>query len=633
MTEPTSLTHRPLLDGVRGVLMSVVVGYHLGGWAKLPGGWVAMDLFFVLSGYLITTLLVKEQEATGRVSFGIFYRRRVRRLAPALLLVLAAVFVAVMAGGWTDDFPNLRGDGLSALFYVANWHFIWSDQSYFSSFQQSPLRHTWSLAIEEQFYLVWPIVYVAMARLLRNDRRAIVALLVVGVAASAWWMRHLVLGGAELSRAYYGTDTRAQGLLVGAVLALVLWPNRWDTEKGRRVGSVVGTVGAVALGVMTVVFHDDNAAVYTRFGFVAICLACAGLVFGAVRATSGPLAWAFGNPVTRHLGHLSYVAYLWHWPVIVLVAPPRFDLSPETARIVQLVLSLVLAEVTHRFVEDPIHRRRILFRFDGMALAGATATVFALMLLLPGASGPTAPPDSGRLTREADPVAVERAAAERTEADPEPVARVSLVGDSTAWVSSVQAPDDLPFQLDAAFRARCDIVGTDVFAGDQPNAPGSDCPQWTDDWAAIAATDPDVVVVSLGLRQLFDLDVDGTRVVLGSPAWEARYREAVDRAVGILRAGTDAPILWLEVPCFRWSEGGTAGEEGDPERIDEVNRVLADQLATHDATEVVPYRAWVCPDDTLDVDLRPDGAHLTEAGVAELWHRILVPRIEAVPRP
>ncbi|MCB0976314.1 MAG: acyltransferase [Acidimicrobiales bacterium] len=611
--QSTHLTHKPLLDGVRGVLMSAVVGYHLGGAFRLPGGWVAMDLFFVLSGYLITTLLVKEHATTGQVSLGAFYRRRVRRLAPSLLVVLAAVFAAVWAGGWIEDFPNLRRDGLSALAYVANWHFIWSDQSYFTSFQPSPLRHTWSLAIEEQFYLFWPVLFIGLSRLLRSNRKALSVLLGAGVLASAWWMRHLVLGGSGLSRAYYGTDTRAQGLLVGALLALVLWPNRWDTPRGRAVGSVLGSAGTVALAVMMIAFHDDSSAVYTRFGFVAICIACAALVFGAVRATSGPLKWIYGNPLTRHLGYISYVAYLWHWPVIVLVAPPRFDLSPGTARLVQLGLSLLLAEVTHALIEDPIHRRRIHFRFDGGVLAGTAAAVLALVVLLPAASRPAAPPVAGRH------VAGNRHAA----------AKVLVLGDSTAWVDTVTAPKDLPFRIDSVYRARCDIIGATVFTGDQQNDQDPTCPQWSTDWKKAAAGDPDVVVVSVGLRQMFDLSVDGRRVEIGTPEWERLYRKAVDTAVEVIRAETDAPILWIDVPCFRWAESGSHGEEEDPERVETVNRVLSDELSRQPSVSVVPYRNWVCPNGSVDWSIRPDGAHLNPAGVTMLWRHILVPRIEA----
>src|SRR5690606_14258017 len=164
----------------------------------------------------------------------------------------------------------------------------------------------------------------------------------------------------------------------------------------------------------------------------------------------------------------------------------------------------------------------------------------ALVLVLPGTSGPPTPPESGRVVVEADPAAVQRAAAERAAAEraaaergevaPEPVELVSIIGGYTAGVPRVQAPAHLLGPVPAAVRARCDIIGKDVFAGDQPNPESADCPQWVDDWASIAAPDPDVIVVSLGLRQLFDLNVDGTRIAVGTPAWEERYRAAIDEA-------------------------------------------------------------------------------------------------------
>ena len=621
-TPHTKLRHLPLLDGVRGIALLVVIGYHLGEPFRLAGAWVALDMFFVLSGFLITTLLLKERVDTGRVSLPSFFRRRIRRLAPGLLVTIAAVFAVVWAMGWTADFPDLRGDGLASLFYYANWHFIWSDQSYFSSFQQSPLRHMWSLAIEEQFYLLWPLVFFGLTRALRNFRWAIAGLLTAGVLGSAWWMRHLVLGGADLSRAYYGTDTRAQAPLIGALLAVVVWRDRWDTPRGRRVGSIIGLVALPALAVMAVTFTDTNPDIYTRFGFLLVSSTGAALVYGLVRAEGGPLHWFFGNRVALHLGAISYVVYLWHWPVIVLLDEPRVSLTGWPLTAVHIVASFALAEATHWAIERPIHRRRFTFPHEGVALAGVALAVLALVIAVPVDPAAIGVPDEGQAVASVSGTAD----AER---------RVLVLGDSGAWVLSEAAPDDLPFRVEGVSRARCDIIGDEVFAGDQPNAAAEDCARWREDWAeGIAGRvpgvsgSPDVVVVSLGLRQLYDLDVDGRRVVVGSPEWEERYRAAVQEALGVIRSGTDAPVLWQEVACYDWAAARSAGEEADPARIDEVNRVLVEELSADPAVEIVPYRDWVCPDGELDPGLRPDGAHLTVEAVDDYWTRELVPRID-----
>src|SRR4051794_13680345 len=262
-------TYRPALDGLRAVAVGGVILYHLGyGW--LPGGFLGVDLFFVLSGYLITGLLLDEYDRRGRIGLPAFYARRVRRLMPALLLVLLAVGAAgrVLEPPWS--WSGRRGDLLATLFYYANWHFIATDQSYFAEFTaQSPLRHAWSLAIEEQFYLVWPLLMVV---LLRYARRWLPALVAAGAAASAIAMVALY-SPAGPTRAYAGTDARAQQLLIGALLAIVALPHRpWAAR--------LGLPALLAGGVLAVTVHDDGrfyyhggATVVAVVGGVLLCAA------------------------------------------------------------------------------------------------------------------------------------------------------------------------------------------------------------------------------------------------------------------------------------------------------------------------------------------------------------------------
>ena len=609
----TTLKHRPLLDGIRGVFLCVVIGYHLGDPFVVPGGWVVMDLFFVLSGYLITALLIKERERSGRISLAMFYRRRIRRLGPSLLVVVAAVVIAVWVAGWSSEFPTLRMDSVATLFYFANWHFIWTNQSYFSSFNKSLLEHAWSLSIEEQFYLLWPLFLLGLTKLFGRRRLVMAAVMSACLVPSSLWIHHVTVTGASLSRIYYGTDTRAPAFLVGGVLALILWPDRWDTPRGRRVGAIIGTIGTIGF-VLVCLYFTLNTKIYSRYLFLVGYLACAALVFGAVRATKGPMVWLFGNRVTCHLGRLSYVAYLWHWPIIILLAAPRFHLSKPTIWIVQISAVLVLSELTHHFIEEPIHRRQFTFRFQGPALAASAAGVVLLVLLFPKApsSAMTGTDIRGNNGQPGAP-------------------RVLVLGDSAAWVNSAAAPKDLPYRIDAVYAARCDIIGDVVWIGTAVNKAAPDCADWPKRWSAgIDRARPDVVFVTLGLRQLYDPDIDGKRVRLGSPEWDARYRAAIDRAVQVIRADTAAPILWLEVPCVDWAGVDTAGEARDPRRLDTVNRVLSEELAKFPNISVVPYRKWVCPNGHLDYTLRPDGAHLTADGVAELWHHLLVPRIDRI---
>jgi len=626
MTEParTKIKHRPLLDGTRGVMMCVVLGYHLDGFTKLPGAWVSMDFFFVLSGFLITTLLIKEHSEKGGIDLVEFLRRRVRRLAPALLVVLMAVFLMAWAIG-IDNYPGLRGDGLATLFYVANWRFIFDQQSYFASFGLSPLRHAWSLAIEEQFYLIWPVVFAVLFRLFRGDRRKLGVVLVLATIASALWMRHLSLGDVDLSRAYFGTDTRGQGLLVGALMALVLWRERFDSPKAKEFAAWFGTVALVGLVVMMFAFHDNSRSVYTNGGFVLIAVTSAAFTFGCARAERGPLAWIFGNPVSRHFGHVSYSFYLWHWPIIVFLNSERVSWSPAVLDTVRVLIALALAEATYRFIELPIHRGQVQINRMAPVFGGAFASCVGVLLVVTMGVSSSTPPVTGT---------------QQSGAKGPDTPTVLVAGDSLAWLLSGTAPEDLPFSVEGLFQAHCDLIGDRIFTGSTIDEADPACVDWPQRWNDALSTglddvspDPDAILVSFGLRQLFDFDDNGARIVVGTPEWNELYREAVARPMEIIRSHSDAPVFWLDVPCYKWEAAATKGEERDSKRLDTVNEVLADVLSKYPNVTVVPYRERVCTGSDLstpDLTLRPDGAHLSEEASADLWHDLAPKIVEAI---
>src|SRR5436309_2477777 len=233
---PTAFdSRRPALDGVRAVAVLAVIGYHVG--SRLPGGFLGVDVFFVLSGYLITTLILRERAARGRIDLARFWARRARRLLPAGLLLVAACALMTTHNVPVSEFEARRGDMLATVFYYANWHFIAASESYFALFVgRSPLEHTWSLAIEEQFYVLWPLLVMSIG-LLRPGVRASLGLIVAGVAASAAWMV-AIYDPTNPTRAYIGTDTRAHTLLIGALLAVVLFgrPGLLTSDRARRHG-------------------------------------------------------------------------------------------------------------------------------------------------------------------------------------------------------------------------------------------------------------------------------------------------------------------------------------------------------------------------------------------------------------
>ncbi len=309
-------------------------------------------MFFILSGFLITTLLIMEWRRTETVRLKAFWARRARRLLPALLvvLVLVAVFTRFEINPWNR--AAVRGDGLASLFYVANWRFIVEKQGYFELFSAaSPLRHMWTLAIEEQFYLVWPLVVFAALRLSRGSMRVLAAVCGIGVVASVFVMVKTYAPGDPL-RAYYGTDARMHTILMGALLAilLVVWT---PSARARRWLMIAGTVAFVVMlyawNVATGTsrhYYYGGSALYAALACVVIAGA---LQPGALRALLGiaPLAW---------IGRLSYGLYLFHWPIIVWLVPSRVHLDGLELNALRIVLTFLAATITFYLIELPIPR-------------------------------------------------------------------------------------------------------------------------------------------------------------------------------------------------------------------------------------------------------------------------------------
>ena len=279
--ESASLEYIPSLDGLRGLGMMAVMAYHFG-VPGYGGGLLSIDLFFVLSGFLITALMLREHSVTGAVDLGRFWSRRLRRLMPASLAMIAAVAL----WGWTQvesgQLDRLRGDLLAMAGYVANWRFIVTGQSYFDvSGEPSLVRHAWSLAVEEQFYLAWPILVVGLLLLGRGRHRVLVAFSVVAATASAVWMA-AIYDPSNPSRAYYGTDTRTSQILIGALLAMAV-------AKGRKPRSraLVESVGGVSLALVVVALLTvkESHAYLFRGGYVAFSFAMAFLIWAVSAPT------------------------------------------------------------------------------------------------------------------------------------------------------------------------------------------------------------------------------------------------------------------------------------------------------------------------------------------------------------
>ena len=348
----------PGIDAMRAIAVLAVFLYHAD-VAWMPGGFLGVDVFFVISGYLITSLLLRERRARGHVRVGRFWLRRARRLLPAAGVMIAVTMVAA-AVLEPERVRELRGDALAALAYVANWHFVLAEHSYFEQFQRPSLfTHLWSLSVEEQFYLLWPLVFAAGMQLFGRTRLLLGVL--AGAAASVALAWLLFEPGADASRLYYGTDTHAVGLLAGVALALAWSPVELRRHRsGPLVGPILDAVGTVALAYVVLCFlrvHDYDAGLW-HGGYAALAAATAALI--AVLAHPAPrLGRLLGRGPLVWLGLRSYSFYLWHWPVVALSGPAAGVELPSGVLVpLQFLAVLALAGLSYRFVEQPFRRRR-----------------------------------------------------------------------------------------------------------------------------------------------------------------------------------------------------------------------------------------------------------------------------------
>ncbi len=355
--------------------MAGVVAFHLG---HLQGGFLGVDLFFTLSGYLITRLLLDERQATGTISLAAFWSRRAWRLLPALYALVAAIGAYAAFSAAPGELDDLRSAGLATLLFVANWWFIIGDAGYWDQFVvPSPFEHVWSLAIEQQFYVVWPLVVVLVYRGARSlDRLLVVTVTLVG--ASTLWLA--VLSRDDVSRAYFGSGSRSGSILVGAGLAILIHrQDPWLVAAARS--RMAPWVAGAASGLVAAAWIDVNGATDTWFylgGYLAHAVAVSIVIAVLTFRTTGRAVRGLESAPLRRLGVISYGLYLWHWPVIVVVDVERTGFSGSALLITRVALSLLLAEASYRLLEVPARRRLagkvaaiIVFPLIGALIAGA----------------------------------------------------------------------------------------------------------------------------------------------------------------------------------------------------------------------------------------------------------------------
>lgn len=617
------LPYLPALDGLRAVAVGAVLLYHAGvSWAG--GGFLGVDLFLVLSGYLITTLLLLEREETGRIDLPAFWARRARRLLPALFAVVAAVAAAAPFALSRLQFERLQEDGLATLFYVANWRLIISGQSYFEQFgEPSPFRHTWSLAIEEQWYLLWPLLLLALLVLWRRRPAAALAVVIVGAVASALLMAALSGPGKDLSRAYYGTDTRAQALLVGAALALVLRRRPLD---GRAVGAVGLVGGAVCLTLLATVW-DFDLWMYSG-GFMLLAVATGAVLTAAVAPGGSLVARVLSTPPLPAIGRISYGLYLWHWPLYLVLTPGRLGISGSPLVVLRISATVLVSLASYHLLELPVRRGRLTGVPARWATAGAALATAVILVLVGVVARPPAEASAGPVRIFAEP--------------PDPnAARVLLVGDSAAFTLANSFPFDEMrprITLEAHGVLGCGVVVGRPYAGGQALSRDPKCPTVFDKWReAVARFDPQVSVAMLGAWEVLDHEVDGRRLRVGTDEYRRYLLDRLDKGIEILSEGGRRPVALLSVPCFGRSPTAVDPRVGDVRsdgtRTDWVNGVFREAASAHrGSVTTIDLASFLCPGGRLQeerdgVRLRPDGVHFSDSSGAVVW-RWLAPQLE-----
>ena len=391
--------YEPQWDGIRALAIALVVAYHLG---YLPGGWLGVDTFFVLSGYLITSLLLTADRPPGNVL--VFWGRRARRLLPAVLMLLCVLSVYALAGGPGLVAAQLRSPALATLFYFANWQQVVAGHSYFAQFTSvSPLQQTWSLAVEEQYYLVWPLLMAAILFVVRHrrwSRGALLGTTLTLAAASAIWMG-VAAHHFGSNRAYLGTDTRAWELLLGGAAAMIWPPGRPARASSSGSGARHGLIWSwlTALGVCGVALGTMHAGGPPGWiwdgGLVAIAACAVVVVVGSMQARDGVVARVLALAPLRWLGVISYSLYLWHWPAIVLMTTDTTGLSGWPLLVWRLAAMMAASTASFYLIERPLRRadwaalgRRVRIRAPGIASLGVLAT--AAVILAGTVTGPAA---------------------------------------------------------------------------------------------------------------------------------------------------------------------------------------------------------------------------------------------------
>jgi len=629
-----SLAHHRGLDGLRGIAVILVIIFHSGlNW--LPGGFLGVSVFFTLSGFLITSLLINECENTGRINLKAFWGRRLRRLAPASLVVIAGVVGFASWLSTSIEASRIKGDAISAALYFSNWRFIYSGHSYGELFASpSPLQHLWSLSIEEQLYVIVPVVIAGLFAIgLR--RRAIGIVMLVAVAGST--IATMFTNSHELI--YYGTHNRASELLLGSGLACLFGRRieRVAVRKSKPWSSmyIVPLVGVIVLARFSSV---DSPWVYsgalTLFaGLSVICL------IAAVQA--GPVRSFLSTPPLVRVGEVSYGLYLIHWPVIVWLDSDRIDLQPTALFGVQVVATVVLTLMSYWLIEQPVRRRKVLlsarWALSAFMVAVVGTVVLASAILASASTEVDTTPEVLVTVAPTTSVVESSHSSSSTMVDstvmPPRVDRtgplsVLVIGDSTAEniATALAQASDGSLGVISGGVLGCPLLKV-AHVRDRKDSQQdvSYCPD-NERLVHDHVSEVDAIVVVAGVANQWAYQY------AGSDFWvepdSEQYKADLDRFlenVEAIVAPRGLPILVFETPPVR-DNPKILGDD-----IDALVRwaaVINEWDANWHSVKMVPYAdALSDPNSDEGKAERPDGVHLAEDFGRELARVILIPRL------
>lgn len=638
----------PALDGVRALAVALVLADH-GGIPGMSGGFLGVDVFFVLSGFLITSLLLDELGHSGRIDLGGFWIRRARRLLPALVLMVLIVAVGrhVFA---PEAVAGLRDDAVATFFWMANWIFVADKTDYFSQgAPPSPLQHAWSLGVEEQYYILWPLLLIAVAvtlaararhrgrwATLGGVRLAVVVLATLGALVSAA-AAIVFASDATRDRVYFGTDTRAQALLVGAAASALLvgdWPalNRgWSLIRsrwGRWTARLLPVIGLI--GVAAAAHYATGSAREFRSGLLIAVAVAAVLVIAPVALEQrGPVAVVLAWRPLVWLGTISYGVYLWHWPIFLVLNGERTGWTGLSLFGVRCAATLAVSAASSWLIEQPVRKWRPV-RVPLLPLAGATAATAAAvtMVIVPvgpiGASDASLPPGiSSVAVVSPSPPGEPQPARAIAQRDPHRPFTVSVFGDSIGWTLMHYLPSTPGFHFVDHTVIGCSLVrgGPYRYFG-QTLDQKTECESWPGRWtSAIAADRPDAILLIVGRWETVDRVNEGRWTHIGEPAFDAYLAGELRRAVDILSA-SGAPLTVANLPYSRRGErpDGSLYPEDQPDRVNQWNALLRRTIAQRAGVGMLDLNKKLCPEGayTAKVDgiqVRSDGVHLTAEGV------------------